>query len=229
MKISLLADPTEMKRLPVHWYFDCISPYAYLHLKRFTGSNPHAMSAKLDVKYVPTLFAGLLKAWGTKGPAELPWKRKHTYRQCVYLAQELKVKFKVPPKHPFNPLPVLRLLTARGSKEKDVEIAFDFIWGDGRHPETEWNSLCELLEETPNSAKTKIESPLIKETLTRNTAEAVQAGVWGVPTFRVRNELFWGLDTVDWMSQFIDDERLFDSEGMRRADACLEGVMRTKF
>jgi len=42
--------------IPARWYFDLVSPFAYLHLKRFAELHP-----ALEVEPVPVLFAGLLK------------------------------------------------------------------------------------------------------------------------------------------------------------------------
>jgi hypothetical protein len=104
---------------PAIWYFDVISPYAYLHLKQFPR-----LPADLAIEYRPVLFAGLLKHWGTKGPAELPAKRVHTYRQAVWFAHELGVPFRMPPRHPFNPLKVLRLIIGLGASRAVVETAW---------------------------------------------------------------------------------------------------------
>ncbi len=208
-----------MNKLPARWYFDVISPYAYLHFKRHK-----ALNEILDIEYVPVLFAGLLKAWGTKGPAELPAKRTHTYRQCVWLAAQLEIPFLMPPRHPFNPLQVLRLLIARGCRPSDMEVVFDFIWGAGRDPETEGDALLEILGVVDSTAV--IGEPAVKTQLLKNTAHAVARGVWGVPTFEIKGQLFWGLDTFDWMCAFIDEPTLFDTAGMRRADATGVGVER---
>ena len=56
--------------------------------------------------------------------------------------------------------------------------------------------------------------------------DAVAVGVWGVPTFGIRGQLFWGEDTLEWMNAFIDNPALFDSPGMRRADSTGAGVVR---
>lgn len=203
----------------VVWYFDVISPYAYLHLKQFSR-----LPADLQIDYRPVLFAGLLKHWGTKGPAELPAKRLHTYRQSVWLARELGVPFRMPPRHPFNPLKVLRLLIALGSTRAALETAFDFIWGEGRDPDAEWPALCAALGVTADTPL--INEPLVKETLTRNTAEAVAAGVWGVPTFAVSGELFWGADSVNFMNAFLADPTLLASPDMQRAATAEIGAER---
>jgi 2-hydroxychromene-2-carboxylate isomerase len=208
-----------MDKIPARWYFDVISPYAYLHFKRF-----NELPAALAIEFVPVLFAGLLKAWDTKGPAELPAKRTHTYRQCVWLAALHGIPFTMPPRHPFNPLAVLRLLIARGVQRADIHTVFDFIWGQGRDPEAEWSALHEALQIA--DAAPLIADPAVKAKLVQNTERAVAAGVWGVPTFEIRGQLFWGGDTLEWMNAFIANPALFDAPGMRRADSTGAGVVR---
>ena len=192
------------------WYFDVISPYAYLHLKQF-----QQLPGTLSIEYRPVLFAGLLKHWGTKGPAELPAKRIHTYRQCVFTAQRLGIPFRMPPRHPFNPLSILRLLIALGPTAENVTTAFDFAWRDGHDPAEDWPRLCERLGVAPDTAL--IQDAGVKQTLLDNTAAAAARGVWGVPTFDVDGELFWGADTVDWLNAFLADPALFQSPDMQRA------------
>lgn len=90
----------------IDWYFDFVSPYSYLGLHRLKDVKP-------KINYKPVLFAGLLKHWGQKGPAEIPAKRKWTYRSCDWQARKLGLPFRFPAAHPFNPLPHLRLATPR--------------------------------------------------------------------------------------------------------------------
>ena len=73
------------------WYFDVVSPFAYLHLNRF-GELP----ADLDIEYKPVLFAGLLNHWGQKGPAEIATKRTWTYRACQHWADSHGIAFRFP-------------------------------------------------------------------------------------------------------------------------------------
>lgn len=63
------------------WYFDFISPFAYLQSEQLALLGP-----SVRVRYRPVLFAGLLNAHGQKGPAELPRKRVFTYRYLVWEA-----------------------------------------------------------------------------------------------------------------------------------------------
>lgn len=201
------------------WYFDVISPYAYLHLKQFTR-----LPADLAIEFRPVLFAGLLKHWGTKGPAELPAKRLHTYRQAVWFAHELGVPFRMPPRHPFNPLKVLRLIIGLGASRAVVETAFDVIWGEGHDPDHDWPALCARLGVAPDTPL--INDPQVKATLARNTDEAAAAGLWGVPSFLVEGEIFWGADTVSLMNAFLADPALFEREDLKRAATAEIGAER---
>ena len=56
---------------PIVWYFDVISPFAALAIPEI-----EALCAQHQVMFRPVLFAGLLKAFGHLGPAEIPSKRK---------------------------------------------------------------------------------------------------------------------------------------------------------
>src|SRR6266513_5445760 len=105
---------TVMATSSVDWYFDFVSPYSYIALHRL-GELSH------PVIYKPVLFAGLLNHWGQKGPAEIPAKRRWTYRWCTWWAKELGVPFRFPAAHPFNPLQHLRLALASGSRPEAVK------------------------------------------------------------------------------------------------------------
>ena len=91
------------------WYFDFISPFAYLQWQELAR-----LPESLKISHRPVLFAGLLNHWGHKGPAEIPAKRRHTYRYCRWLAEQRNIPFTLPPAHPFNPLKALRLAVALG-------------------------------------------------------------------------------------------------------------------
>ena len=54
----------------------------------------------LDIKLIPVLFAGLLNHFGQLGPAEIKFKRQHTFRQCLFITDQKGIKFKLPAHHP---------------------------------------------------------------------------------------------------------------------------------
>ena len=80
------------------WYFDFVSPFAYLQNLRLDEFPSHL---KIDRK--PLLFAGLLKHWESKGPAELPSKRLFTYRHVQWMADRLEYSTLLSRTSPFQP------------------------------------------------------------------------------------------------------------------------------
>jgi len=204
---------------PALWYFDVVSPFAYLHYHTL-----RPLRERIEIRPVPVLFAGLLKYWGTKGPAEVPPKRLHTYQYCVWAASRLGVAFRMPARHPFNPLAAQRLLIAVGATNEAVEKAFTFVYGEGRDPELDLDAFSERLEVT--DPRQCIADPQIKQQLLANTQAAAGRGVFGVPTLAVGGRLFWGSDTVEWTTAFLDDPALFDKPEYRAAAGTQFGVAR---
>jgi len=194
-----------------NWYFDYVSPYAYLQLECF-----HRLPADVDVTIKPVLFAGLLGYWDNMGPAEIPAKRRQTYRYCHWQAHKRGIPFKTPPRHPFNPLAVLRLSLALGSDIDAVRAIFRHIWGDGKDgqdPES-LQPLAAALGIDDLSAA--ISDPAVKDQLRANTDEATARGVFGIPTFEIEGELFWGDDVTDMMLEFLDNPNLFQEGDLAR-------------
>ena len=190
------------------WYFDFVSPFAYLQSEQLASLAP-----RMSIRYRPVLFAGLLAANGQKGPAEIPAKRAFTYRFCLWQAKRLGIPLRFPPEHPFNPLPLLRLAIAGNSSADIVHRIFRFVWRDGRLPDLpiEWAELVGMLG--IDGADERIATKEVKDELRRNTDEAVARGVFGVPTLVIGNECFWGADAtemaVDYVaagSRFVDPE-----------------------
>lgn len=205
----------------ITWYFDPISPYVYLQLPDLDRLPPG-----IHVRPVPVLLAGLLKHWGTKGPAEIPTKRLHTYRQCVWLAQSRNLAFRMPPRHPFNPLAALRLLCALGPTLEQARIASRFVFGRGGDPSTP-EGLMELGKALGVAEPEALASDTsVKNRLRANTDGALSHGVWGVPTFLVGEELFWGADTFPMMLDYLRDPGIFSTSEMRRTVTLPVGASR---
>lgn len=203
------------------WYFDVVSPFAYLHLRQFDR-----LPADLEIEFVPVLFAGLLKAHGHKGPAEIPEKRRQTYRICVWLAARQGIALRFPPSHPFNPLNALRLLACAGPGRPEVEAVFASIWERGEDPNEAAVFDTLALELGVADARAVITQPQTKARLAANTERAIARGVYGVPTFDCGGELFWGADALGMMYDHCADPALFSSGEYARVDALEASAVR---
>jgi len=195
---------------PATWYFDYVSPYAYLQSRAL-----HRFAGKADIAMKPVLFAGLLNHWKTVGPAETAPKRVWTYRFTTWYARAHGIPFRFPPRHPFNPLRPLRLALACGTPEA-VHAIFAYIWAEGRDPgdPAEWKTLgAELGVADPDAAT---DQPAVKDALRANTETAIAAGVFGVPSFVIGGEVFWGVDATDFALQYLDNPALLRDPEFQR-------------
>jgi 2-hydroxychromene-2-carboxylate isomerase len=202
-----------MPRGPFDWYFDFISPFAYMQWRQLRRDHSDIV---LNPK--PLLLAALLNHWGQLGPAEVPGKRKHTYRQVLWQARQLDIPLTFPPAHPFNPLSALRLCQAAPDRVAATDAIFAHIWEHGRAADS-IDALVDLARTLgiadPAAA---VGDPAVKAALAANGAEAIALQAFGVPTLVIDGELFWGNDATAMALGYLADRSLFDDAEMRRVD-----------
>lgn len=190
------------------WYFDVISPFAYLQWVRLRRDH-----RDLALRPRPVLLAALLAHHGQLGPAEIPAKRHFTFRFVAWEARRLGIALRCPPAHPFNPLPALRLILACADPLAATEAVFNHIWRDGRAADTA-TSLREL---AAGLGVAEVEQALaredVKAALRANTDEALAHGVFGVPTVRVGEAVFWGNDATPMVLDYLADPTAMVADG----------------
>jgi 2-hydroxychromene-2-carboxylate isomerase len=204
-----------MTRPSLAFYFDYISPFAYLGSLRV-----EALGARLGVTVEPTpvLFAGLLNHFGHAGPAEVEPKRRWAFKRVLRRADQLGVRLQPPPFHPFNPLMALRVTQAAPMAERwpVIHALFEAAWANGSGIEQEADIRAALRNrgvDVDQLLRAAATDP-VKDALRAATERATQDGVFGVPTCRIDGELYWGEDTFDDMVLEVEgggphaDERL---------------------
>lgn len=193
------------------WYFDYVSPYAYLQFHQL-----HRLGPDIAVRFRPTLFAGLLNHWGQLGPAEILAKKRHTFLLTRWRAGKLGLSFRPPPRHPFNPLALLRLTIALSSERDAVGAIFDHVWAEGRDAQDPESllPLAEKLGVADLAAATGAAE--VKDELRANTDHAIAHGVYGVPSFLIDGRIFWGDDMFDLMLEWLENPSLLDDPESQR-------------
>jgi 2-hydroxychromene-2-carboxylate isomerase len=208
----------------VDWYFDFISPFAYLQFSQFKR-----FENDLSITIHPVVFGALLKHWGQLGPAEIVPKRIFTYRFFKWKADRLGIEYTMPPSHPFNPLPALLSCIAGNSTYEVTKEIFDIIYKQGEQPDQkEGREKLETLLNKYPSEYSELDESALKKILRTNTSRAIENGVFGVPTFVVDQQIFWGGDSSDMMLDFIKNPELFSSEEMQRVSSMPMGLIRNK-
>lgn len=209
----------------ITFYLDFISPYACLAFERL----PEALRGlSYSTVYKPVLFAGMLKEFGQLGPAEIAPKRDWTYRQVLWLAHSLDIPMQMPASHPFNPLVPLRLALASAAdgaaaNRHVCETIFRHIWRGGADAADaqRLQSLQAQLDprRDPQGAE-------VKAALQANTREAIEAGVFGVPAMVVDGRVFWGLDALPMLRDYLSGGAWFDGPDWDGATRVAAGIRR---
>ena len=208
----------------ITFYLDFISPYAYLAFEEL----PRALQGlSYSVTYKPMLFAALLKHHGQLGPAEIGPKRDWTYRQVQWLAHERGIALDMPAAHPFNPLGLLRLAVAsqaQGLPNRYVcETLFRHVWTGGADAADSGRLAALAAQLAPERDPS---GPDVKEQLKNHAEEAIAAGVFGVPSMVVDGRVFWGLDALPMLRQYLEGNPWFHDSPWNAVQQVPYGVPR---
>jgi 2-hydroxychromene-2-carboxylate isomerase len=223
----------------ITFWFDPISPFAYLAFERL----PQVLEGcSYLVQHRPVLFAGLLAHHGSKGPAEIEPKRAWTFRHVHWLAHAAGVPMQTPQRHPFNPLPLLRLALAAGDVDSPVggdgvggagpgtcnrrvaEAVLHHVWR-GQGADALDAKRLQQLHDALQPARDP-QGDAVKAELRSNGEAALAQGVFGVPSFELEGRLFWGLDSLPMLRAALLGEAWFDGPAWAAEGAPREGIRR---
>ena len=219
-----------MKTPEMHFYFDYLSPYAYFAWRQI---QPLCQRYTVNLRAHPVVFGKLLDHWGQLGPAEIAPKKVALYKYCYRYAELHGFKFNPPRFHPYNPLPSLRLSLPEVSgahQSQMIDSLFSAGWSEGA-------DLASTMELAPilNSAGfdatallAAIETQEVKDALHRETELAIGQGVFGVPTFLIDGELFWGNDQIEHIELFLQGNDPIKTEHLEEMLARPRGIDRVK-
>jgi 2-hydroxychromene-2-carboxylate isomerase len=186
---------------PIFW-FDFGSPNAYL-AHRLIPAIEGRTGARF--RYVPVLLGGLFKLTGNQAPmtalAGVPAKLAYERREMERFIARHAIPFRMNPYFPVNTLAQMRgavAAEAEGVFEPYVEAMFHFMWEEPRKLDD-----AAVLAATLAEAGLPVERLLaravdqdVKDRLAANTQEAFAHGAFGIPSFLVRGELYFGKDRL---------------------------------
>ena len=187
----------------VDFYFDFASPNAYLSHQVVPGIEERT-GAKFN--YIPVLLGGIFKLTNNKPPMEAFFGilNKNEY-QSVEMERFQKrheiTKFKMNPHFPVMTLQIIRgALGAQqdGYLDKYISEVLKHMWEEPKKmddPEV----IKEAFTESGFDADKLLgqtQDPEIKAKLIANTEEAVKRGTFGIPTFFVDDDIYFGKDTL---------------------------------
>ena len=181
----------------IDFYFDFISPYAYLAHKKIINLNQ-----RKNFTYKPILLGGLHNLGGITAPAFNQRKMKNMREDCILIAKKNEIPFIWNEKFPINSLYLMRgyLCIGEEKKNKFIDICFDAYWKNNLDISEE-EILKQILtncEIDENLFKQNIKDQKIKDELKNLTSHAFDNNVFGAPTFVINDKLFWGQDRLDY-------------------------------
>lgn len=178
--------------MAIEFLYDYASPYSFLANETLGAKLPGA-----EIVYRPVYLRGF-DGFKTGIPftgAKLGWMI-NDLRRC---AAELAIDFRVPHSFPVNGLYALRGAIAAqraGTFDRYHPTMFRAVWQHSRDVSSAAAVAALATELGFPEIAGQLDDPSIKDELRANTDEAIRRGVFGVPTFFVGAELFWGHDRM---------------------------------
>lgn len=181
----------------VDFWFDFSSPFAYLGS---TQIEAVCRAAGATVRWKPLLLGALFKQVGTPDVplfAMPEAKRRYISAEMTRWARWWSVPFRMAPRFPIRTVTALRMVIASGHDPALIARLFRAAWVEGE----DLGDDATLRRLADPGLVDRAQDPAIKQALVDLTAEAKDAGVFGVPTCVVHDPagplLFWGQDRLD--------------------------------
>lgn len=190
--------------------FDFGSPNAYLTLKVL----PELLDRTgADLVITPCLLGGIFKATGNKAPmvqyAEAPAKLAYEHLEMRrFIERHDLSRFRFNPHFPVNTLTIMRgaiVAGYEGTLDDYVDAVNRAMWEEGLKmddPDVITAFLSANGFDGP-ALLARTQEPDIKAKLVANTEAAVTRGVFGIPTFFVGGEMFFGKDRLDQVQEAL--------------------------
>ena len=184
----------------VTFCFDFGSPYSYLAYNNLNSIR----EAGGEVNIMPVLLGGIFKATGNQPPAAVQKKGEYMFKDINRWSKKLGIPFKMNPYFPILTVPHMRgavLAQRENILEKYMQVMFEAIWVKAMNLNDQ-EILTNIAEKSgidPNQFAEEISSDEIKNKLRENTEFAISKGAFGVPTYYLDDEMFWGIDSVKFL------------------------------
>lgn len=183
--------------------FDFGSPNAYLCMKAL----PELLDRTgADLVITPCLLGGIFKATGNKAPmvqyADAPAKLAYENLEMRrFIAKHGLSKFRINPHFPVNTLTIMRgaiVAGEEGTLDDYIDAVNRAMWEDGLKMDDQEVVVAFLSANGFDGPAllARTQEPGIKAKLIANTEAAVARGVFGIPTFFVEGEMFFGKDRL---------------------------------
>jgi 2-hydroxychromene-2-carboxylate isomerase len=199
-----------MNKPVIDFIFDFASPNAYLAMKVLP---PIAQRHGAEIKLTPCLLGGIFKATGNQAPfnafagikGKLEYERLEMER---FIARYDLKAFRMNPHFPINTLVLMRTMVAAqqlGVVDAYVDVVLAGMWENGDKMDDPAVLLARLNSGGLDGQRLidLSSSPEVKAELVANTEAAAARGVFGIPTFFVGDEMFFGKERIGQIEDLL--------------------------
>ena len=193
----------------IEFLFDFASPNVYL---AYRALPPILKRTGARVEIIPCLLGGIFKATNNRSPivafAEVKGKVGYEMLEIRRFVDRHKINFRMNPHFPVNSLTLMRAFVAAqdaGEEADFIEMGLKGMWEDGLKLDDP-----DVLKQAIDAAGldgarllAAAQTDRVKKKLADNTAAAVARGVFGLPTFFVGSEMFWGKERLPQVEEAV--------------------------
>lgn len=187
----------------ITYYFDFSSSYSYLAHARLDEISD---ATGKTINQRPIVLGAIFHQLDHIVPSPNTSKMNYFNLDLPRCAAELGIKFGLPKPFPFNAMLAMRvyyhLESHNAAQAKRFSAAiFNAAYAEQIDVSNSENisTLLADLDISLESVLQDAEFEQAKATLKRHTQAAIEAGVFGAPSFLYKDELFWGTDRVDML------------------------------
>jgi len=186
----------------LEFFYDYVSPYSYL------ANSQIPKFQEVEVLYRPIFLGAVMQATKNSPPGNIPEKGKYLISDIQLWAKHYGIPYQTNPIFPQNTLKALRLaIVARRFNcfEEIHQSLFHAMFVDNKDLsrsevlvdliKTNHFDHIQLIEDISNQD--------IKDELKNNTEEAISRGAFGVPTFFLDGEMFFGNDRIQFIEKIL--------------------------
>lgn len=198
----------------LEFWFDFGSPNSYFVYKVLP-----ALEDRLGVQFErrPALLGGVFKATGNQSPffafAGIPAKMDYTRKEMMrFVRHHGLTDFNMNPNFPINTLVAMRGCIA-AAHTGELDAYMDAVMAGMWEHEAKMDDPDTLFVELERAGldagyyREKVVDPEVKAELMKVTQEAIDRGIFGMPTFFVGDEMFFGKDSLAALEQEIKLQR----------------------
>ena len=180
----------------IDFYFDIISPYAFIAYKNIIKID------NVNFNFKPIFLGGLHNLVEITAPAFNKFKLKNMKNDCELISKKNNINFIWNSKFPINTLYIMRgyLFVEEIKKKEYLKTFFNAYWQDNVDLTIEKN-ITQLLNKLNIDDKEffkGIAKQKIKNQLRNDTNDAFKHEIFGAPTFVVNKKIFWGQDRLEY-------------------------------